>query len=101
MYHHDPIIFSDPNVFRPERWLVSDEEFNELKKYMMPFSRGSRMCVAMKDVLPPTFLRTEHTNFPQTHMDFIFAHQLHYLNLFHFSLFCLWTARAHQLTLYA
>lgn len=50
MYHHDPNVFPDPEVFRPERWLVGDEEFHELQKYMMPFSRGSRMCVAMKYV---------------------------------------------------
>ena len=50
MYHHDPKIFPEPEVFRPERWLVSDEEFNKLERYMMPFSRGSRMCVAMKYV---------------------------------------------------
>ena len=48
MYHHDPNIFPEPQIFRPERWLVSDEEFNKLERYMMPFSRGSRMCVAMK-----------------------------------------------------
>ncbi len=54
MYHHDPNVFPDPEVFRPERWLVDDEKFNDLQRYMMPFSKGSRMCVAMKYVSLPS-----------------------------------------------
>lgn len=48
VYHHDPKVFSDPDVFRPERWLVGDKEYNELEKNMMPFSKGSRMCPGLK-----------------------------------------------------
>ena len=74
MYHHDPNVFPDPEVFRPERWLVSDGEFNELKKYMMPFSRGSRMCVAMKYVISQISLFTKRTDVPlKTHFTFLIA----------------------------
>ena len=51
VYHHDPNVFSDPECFRPERWLVSDEETSELEKNLMPFSRGSRQCPGQKYVL--------------------------------------------------
>ncbi|MBW0525988.1 hypothetical protein O181_065703 [Austropuccinia psidii MF-1] len=41
--HHDPEIWGDPWVFRPERWLEPDA-----KKYeaaFLPFSHGPRACV--------------------------------------------------------
>ena len=51
VYHHDPNVFSEPESFCPERWLVGDEKVNELEKNMMPFSRGSRQCPGQKYVL--------------------------------------------------
>lgn len=47
--HHDEEVFPDSYSFTPERWL--DEEGGQrraLEKYMVAFSRGSRVCVGMK-----------------------------------------------------
>ncbi|KAI8454518.1 cytochrome P450 [Phakopsora pachyrhizi] len=41
--HHDPKIWGDPFVFRPERWLVKD--IRNLEKAFIPFSVGPRACV--------------------------------------------------------
>ncbi|KAF1987868.1 putative P450 monooxygenase [Aulographum hederae CBS 113979] len=52
--HTDPDIFPDPDVFIPERWLFRDEndeeekeEVNRRKRFLVPFSKGTRMCVGM------------------------------------------------------
>ncbi len=50
VYHHDPNVFSDPEAFRPERWLVDAAELSEMEKNMVPFSRGSRSCPGQKYV---------------------------------------------------
>ncbi|KAF8487761.1 cytochrome P450 [Gautieria morchelliformis] len=39
---HDPAIWGDPEVFRPERWL---EGGAELKKYLFTFGMGPRACI--------------------------------------------------------
>ncbi|MCJ1470579.1 hypothetical protein MMC07_009225 [Pseudocyphellaria aurata] len=39
----NPKIFPEPNEFRPERWL----ENPRLDRYMMTFSRGTRICLGM------------------------------------------------------
>lgn len=39
---HDPTIWGDPEVFRPERWL----EGKDLKSYLMTFGKGPRACVS-------------------------------------------------------
>jgi len=41
--HHDPSIFPNPDAFKPERW--EDEGAKDLEKYLVPFSRGLRMCL--------------------------------------------------------
>ncbi|SLM39398.1 cytochrome p450 monooxygenase [Lasallia pustulata] len=41
--HYDPNIFSEPNEFRPERWL---EQAN-LDHWLVAFSKGPRMCLGM------------------------------------------------------
>ena len=41
--HHDTSIFPDPDVFKPERW--QGEQAKELNKYLVPFSKGPRMCL--------------------------------------------------------
>ena len=43
--HEDPIIFPDPLEFKPERWLVHDQQ--RLRRYLVPFSKGSRACLGM------------------------------------------------------
>lgn len=43
---HDERLFSDPWSFRPERWISgSDEEKQNLKDYVFPFSLGRNACI--------------------------------------------------------
>lgn len=48
---HDPTVWGDPNVFRPERWLDSpgggelSTQASELKKYLLTFGMGPRACI--------------------------------------------------------
>ncbi|THC89191.1 hypothetical protein EYZ11_011362 [Aspergillus tanneri] len=46
VYHFDPHVFKDPMQFRPERWL-KDEDREQLEKYLLSFSRGSRTCIGI------------------------------------------------------
>jgi hypothetical protein len=48
--HRNPEIFSDPDEFRPERWL--GEESHALDKWLLSFSRGPRSCLGQQYVLP-------------------------------------------------
>lgn len=41
--HHNESLFPDADSFIPERWLEDDIE--NLKKYVMPFSQGPRACL--------------------------------------------------------
>jgi cytochrome P450 len=44
--HHEPTLFSDPWSFKPERWLEgSDEERENLKRYVIPFTLGKHSCI--------------------------------------------------------
>ncbi|PVI06026.1 putative P450 monooxygenase, partial [Periconia macrospinosa] len=52
--HLDPNIYAHPTSFDPNRWLESesmtDEEKEKLKRrkhYLVPFSKGTRMCAGM------------------------------------------------------
>jgi cytochrome P450 len=48
--HLDSSIFPSPESFIPERWLLersSEEEVRERRRCLVPFSKGSRMCVGM------------------------------------------------------
>ena len=38
-------VFPEPKRFRPERWLEGDIDVK--RRYLVPFSRGSRMCIGM------------------------------------------------------
>ena len=42
---HNPIIFPNPDSFLPDRWLKDD--CRALERYLIPFGRGSRMCVGI------------------------------------------------------
>ncbi|KAK8015798.1 benzoate 4-monooxygenase cytochrome P450 [Apiospora marii] len=43
-----PTLFSDPDAFKPERWLLSNGQPNyALEKKLLSFSRGSRICLGM------------------------------------------------------
>ena len=46
MMHDDPSIFPNPRSFEPDRWLQADSA--HLRKYLVPFSKGSRQCVGMQ-----------------------------------------------------
>lgn len=45
--HNNTTIFSDPHLFKPERWLPLETEGRRLQKYLIAFSRGSRQCLGM------------------------------------------------------
>ncbi|KAK3331800.1 cytochrome P450 [Cercophora scortea] len=45
MMHRNPEVFPDPDKFDPARWLASPEEVRAREKCLVPFSRGSRMCI--------------------------------------------------------
>lgn len=50
--HEDLSIFPEPTAFRPERWLevdgdVADEEVARMRRFLVPFSKGTRQCVGM------------------------------------------------------
>ncbi|KAI9823703.1 MAG: hypothetical protein M1819_001147 [Sarea resinae] len=46
LMHHNPVIFPSPLVFQPDRWL-DPETSPALQKYLVPFSKGTRMCLGM------------------------------------------------------
>ena len=42
---HDPDIFPDPLVFKPERWQSEGKGAEGVpEKYFVPFGKGTRMC---------------------------------------------------------
>lgn len=44
--HYDPDNFEDPEQFKPERWLVEDQETKErMNQCYFPFGLGSRTCI--------------------------------------------------------
>jgi len=49
--HNDPTVFPKPHIFKPERWFSEPEKLKVMNSYFVPFSRGSRMCLAQKYVL--------------------------------------------------
>lgn len=46
--HYNAALFPEPDRFIPERWLES----TELENWLVAFSRGPRMCLGIKYVLP-------------------------------------------------
>ncbi|TRX94663.1 hypothetical protein FHL15_004435 [Xylaria flabelliformis] len=45
--HNDPVVFPDPESFEPNRWLTADaNELKAMQAYYVPFSVGSRSCIA-------------------------------------------------------
>ncbi|OOF90977.1 hypothetical protein ASPCADRAFT_518847 [Aspergillus carbonarius ITEM 5010] len=45
--HRNPAIFPNPGSFNPERWIQSAERGDNLARYLVPFTRGSRICIGM------------------------------------------------------
>lgn len=42
----DMNLFKDAHLFSPERWMQPNSK--ELEKYLIPFSKGPRMCMGVK-----------------------------------------------------
>lgn len=45
LIHQDKSIYEDPLTFQPERWSGPDSA--RLRKYLIPFSKGTRSCLGM------------------------------------------------------
>lgn len=61
--HNDAGIFQSPSSFTPERWLPSStsgdsgaKDPSHLRKFLVPFSRGTRSCVGMNLAYAEIFL---------------------------------------------
>lgn len=40
-----PLLFPEPNAFKPERWLKASNE--RLEQYILAFGKGTRSCVGI------------------------------------------------------
>ncbi|KAL8662424.1 MAG: hypothetical protein Q9202_004745 [Teloschistes flavicans] len=45
LMHDNPSLFPSPHTFDPERWLQPSSA--QLRKYVVPFSKGTRQCLGM------------------------------------------------------
>jgi cytochrome P450 len=54
--HHDPKIWGDPEIFRPERFLKKDGRTVEKNDNLIPFSTGKRICLGFNLALDEIFL---------------------------------------------
>ncbi|KAF9889352.1 hypothetical protein FE257_007462 [Aspergillus nanangensis] len=45
--HRDAEVFPNPEKFDPERWVRSAEEGTHLTRYLVAFTRGTRVCLGM------------------------------------------------------
>jgi cytochrome P450 len=48
LVQRNPDMFPDPDRFDPERWITDGQVDNKLMKYLVSFTRGSRMCLGIK-----------------------------------------------------
>ena len=48
MIHYNPTIFPNPRGFDPERWILAAEKGENLSKYLVSFTKGSRQCLGIK-----------------------------------------------------
>ncbi|KAJ5895068.1 hypothetical protein N7495_006759 [Penicillium taxi] len=55
--HMDADIFPDPRKFEPERWLGNQDKVKLMYDYFVPFSKGSRACLA-KNLVDMTIYHT-------------------------------------------
>lgn len=53
LVHMDTEIFPEPESFKPERWIEATDKGEHLSKFVVSFTRGSRICIGMKYVLNP------------------------------------------------
>ncbi|KAI4159529.1 MAG: hypothetical protein LQ342_006530 [Letrouitia transgressa] len=54
LVHNNPEIFPDPRTFNPDRWV----ENPRLDKYLLSFSKGSRICVGITLAYEELYLAT-------------------------------------------
>ncbi|KAL4897326.1 cytochrome P450 [Aspergillus ambiguus] len=54
----DPNIFPDPHAFDPERWMRAAAKGERLDRYLVNFSKGSRICLGMNLAYAELFLVT-------------------------------------------
>ncbi|KAJ2902832.1 glycosyl hydrolase family 31 [Zalerion maritima] len=54
--HRHPTAFPNPDEFDPDRWMVEQSEVHRLDRYMVPFSRGSRSCLAQNLALAELYV---------------------------------------------
>jgi len=50
-FHHDPKIYTDPESFKPERWMEGTPEYaadKHVQGKWMPFGEGTRVCVGQR-----------------------------------------------------
>ncbi|KAJ5958353.1 uncharacterized protein N7479_005503 [Penicillium vulpinum] len=52
----DPEVFPDPHTFDPDRWLRAAAKGEHLDRYLVNFSKGSRICVGMNLAYAELFL---------------------------------------------
>ncbi|KAF7595467.1 hypothetical protein BBP40_005803 [Aspergillus hancockii] len=52
----DPEIFTEPHEFDPERWMRAAAKGARLDRYLVNFSKGSRMCVGLNLAYAELFL---------------------------------------------
>ncbi|GAP93176.1 putative cytochrome P450 [Rosellinia necatrix] len=52
----DPVVFEQPTSFKPERWLSSNPDLQEIMQNYVPFGRGSRMCLGMNLALAELYI---------------------------------------------
>ncbi|KAH7112487.1 cytochrome P450 [Dendryphion nanum] len=70
--HYDKAVFgTDADQFRPERWLVSEEEWKGMDKHLLIFGAGTRTCIGKNISLVEL-----HTLVPEIlrHFDLKMAH---------------------------
>lgn len=53
----NPEIFPDPQKFDPDRWTQSEAETMRLSKYLTPFSKGTRQCLAYRYARSDPFIQ--------------------------------------------
>lgn len=65
--HRNPEVFPDPQSWKPERWLTSQEKRSEMMRWFWAFGSGANMCLgnhlAMLGGCPP-FINTVPSRFP-------------------------------------
>ncbi|KAF7450793.1 Cytochrome P450 [Pyrenophora tritici-repentis] len=42
-----PDVFPDPDTFRPERWIEASARGEHLERYLVTFTKGSRICLGI------------------------------------------------------